>query len=144
MPKGQKNTWKRKYATAELLKAKCDEYFNKCDAEEKLYGEAGLALHLGVKLDTLRKWYDGKDCEDYQEIVQMAYLRIQSQLESEPTYMEKGMVFAGTSPDDRLVEAVEIKDHPFFLGVQFHPEFKSRPNRPHPCFRSFIEAAINA
>ena len=59
-------------------------------------------------------------------------------------YMEKGMVFAGTSPDDRLVEAVEIKDHPFFLGVQFHPEFKSRPNRPHPCFRSFIEAAINA
>ena len=85
MPKGQKNTWKRKYATAEALEEKCNEYFAKCDKDGHLYGEAGLALHLGVKLDTLRKWYDGKDCSDYQEIVQMAYLRIQSQLESDPT-----------------------------------------------------------
>ena len=92
MPKGQKNTWKRKYATAEALEGKCNEYFAKCDKDGHLYGEAGLALHLGVKLDTLRKWYDGKDCSDYQDIVQMAYLRIQSQFESEPAYMEKGMV----------------------------------------------------
>ena len=62
MPQGQKNTWKRKYKTAAELQEKCDEYFAKCDEEGKLYGEAGLALHLGVKLDTLRKWYDGKDC----------------------------------------------------------------------------------
>ena len=57
-------------------------------------------------------------------------------------FEENGMRIAGTSPDGRLVEAVEIPGHPFFLGVQFHPEFKSRPNRPHPCFAAFIEAAL--
>ena len=53
-----------------------------------------------------------------------------------------GMRITGTSPDDRLVEAVEIPANDFFVGVQYHPEFKSRPNRPHPLFRGLIEAAI--
>ena len=52
-----------------------------------------------------------------------------------------GMVFSGLSPDDRLVEIAELADHPFMLGTQFHPEFKSRPNRPHPLFVAFLEAA---
>jgi len=54
----------------------------------------------------------------------------------------KGLVFSGTSPDGRLVEIVELTDHPFFVGTQFHPEFKSRPNRAHPLFRGFIAAAL--
>lgn len=53
-----------------------------------------------------------------------------------------GLVLSGTSPDGRLVETVEIKDFPFFVGVQYHPEFKSRPNRAHPLFRGFIEASL--
>ena len=57
-------------------------------------------------------------------------------------FEENGMRIAGTSPDNHLVEAVEIPGHPFYLGVQFHPEFKSRPNRPHPTFLSFIEASL--
>lgn len=56
---------------------------------------------------------------------------------------EAGMKIAGTSPDDRLVEIVEIPDHPWFVAAQFHPELKSRPNKPHPLFRGFIEAALN-
>ncbi|MGH2442617.1 MAG: CTP synthase [Chloroflexota bacterium] len=52
-----------------------------------------------------------------------------------------GMVVSGLSPDGRLVEVVEIENHPWFLGSQFHPEFKSRPDRPHPLFRDFIAAA---
>lgn len=52
-----------------------------------------------------------------------------------------GMVVSGVSPDGRIVETVELPDHPFFVGVQFHPEFKSRPNRAHPLFRGFIAAA---
>jgi len=52
-----------------------------------------------------------------------------------------GLVLSGLSPDSKLVEAVELKDHPWFIGVQFHPEFKSRPNRAHPLFREFIKAA---
>lgn len=53
-----------------------------------------------------------------------------------------GMVFSGLSPDERLVEIVELNDHPFMVGSQFHPEFKSRPNKPHPLFRAFIDAAV--
>ncbi|MBQ2057584.1 MAG: hypothetical protein II490_02980, partial [Oscillospiraceae bacterium] len=48
----------------------------------------------------------------------------------------------GTSPDESLVETVEVGDHPFFVGVQYHPEFKSRPNKPHPLFLGFVGAAI--
>lgn len=55
---------------------------------------------------------------------------------------EAGLTFSGLSPDGRLVEICELCDHPFMLGSQFHPEFKSRPNRPHPLFKAFIEAAI--
>ena len=55
---------------------------------------------------------------------------------------EAGLVISGQSPDGNLVETVEVPDHPFFLGVQFHPEFKSRPNRPHPIFREFVKNSI--
>lgn len=54
---------------------------------------------------------------------------------------EKGLVFSGVSPDDRLVEVIELENHPYFVGCQFHPEFLSRPNRPHPLFAAFIQAA---
>lgn len=56
--------------------------------------------------------------------------------------VSKGLVISGLSPSERLVEIVELPDHPWFIGVQFHPEFKSRPNRPHPLFREFIKASI--
>ncbi|MBQ5567673.1 MAG: CTP synthase, partial [Oscillospiraceae bacterium] len=53
-----------------------------------------------------------------------------------------GLVISGTSPDESLVETVEVGDHPFFVGVQYHPEFKSRPNKPHPLFLGFVGAAM--
>ena len=56
---------------------------------------------------------------------------------------EAGMVIAGTLPDDSLVEIVEVKDHPWFVASQFHPELKSRPNHPHPLFKGFVTAALN-
>ncbi len=55
---------------------------------------------------------------------------------------EKGFVISGTSPDGRLVELIEVKDHPWFMACQFHPEFQSKPNRPHPLFRAFIAACL--
>ena len=55
---------------------------------------------------------------------------------------EAGMVCSGLSPDDRLVEFIELPDHPFFVGTQAHPEFKSRPDRPHPLFAAFVRAAL--
>ena len=56
---------------------------------------------------------------------------------------DAGLVISGTSPDGRLVEAVELADNDFFVGVQFHPEFKSRPNHAHPLFREFIKASLS-
>jgi CTP synthase len=55
---------------------------------------------------------------------------------------EAGLVISGTSPDHELVEIVELKDHPWYLGCQFHPEFKSKPQNPHPLFREFIKASL--
>lgn len=54
----------------------------------------------------------------------------------------KGMQITGTSPTGELVETVEIPNHPFYIGVQFHPEFKSRPNRAHPLFKAFVAASL--
>ncbi len=56
---------------------------------------------------------------------------------------QNGLVLSGLSPDEKLVEIIELKDHPFFVASQFHPEFKSRPNHPHPLFRDFIAASLN-
>jgi CTP synthase len=55
---------------------------------------------------------------------------------------EKGFMIAGTSPDGTLAELIELRDHPYFIGCQYHPEFQSKPNKPHPLFRGFIQAAL--
>ncbi|MDY0373257.1 MAG: hypothetical protein RBQ86_03985, partial [Candidatus Izemoplasmatales bacterium] len=58
--------------------------------------------------------------------------------------MEKaGLVFSGLNPETKLAEIIEVKNHPWFLACQFHPEFLSRPGKPHPLFRDFIRAAID-
>ena len=56
---------------------------------------------------------------------------------------DNGMMLSGISPDGRIIEMVEIPSHPFFIATQAHPELKSRPNRPHPLFLGFVEAALN-
>ena len=55
---------------------------------------------------------------------------------------KNGMVLSGLSPDGRIVEMIELKEHPFFVATQAHPEFKSRPNLPHPLFKGFVKAAV--
>ncbi len=62
--------------------------------------------------------------------------------EYRPILEKHGMVFSGLSPDEQLVEMIELVDHPFFLASQFHPEFKSRPTEPHPLFRGFVRAVL--
>lgn len=76
----------------------------------------------------------------------LIYERHRHRYEFNNTYRDKleqaGLRISGTSPEGRLVETVELSDHPFYVGVQFHPEFKSRPNEPHPLFCGFIGAAL--
>ena len=57
-------------------------------------------------------------------------------------FAENGLCLCGTSPDGSIIEAVELSGEPFFIGVQFHPEFKSRPNMPHPLFLGLVEASL--
>ena len=75
------------------------------------------------------------------------YERHRHRYEVDITYKEQfedhGMIFSGLSPDNKLPEIIELKNHPWFVAVQFHPEFKSRPLAPHPLFSSFIKAAKN-
>jgi len=56
---------------------------------------------------------------------------------------EAGLVFSGLSPDERLVEIIELPSHPFFIATQFHPEFRSRPNAAHPLFAGLVKAALH-
>ena len=58
-------------------------------------------------------------------------------------FEKKGLVFSGVCPKENLVEIVEVKGHPFFVAVQFHPEFKSKPDKAHPIFRGFVAACLN-
>lgn len=85
-----------------------------------------------------------KTHEAYQD--EVIYERHRHRFEFNNEYRElltsKGLVFSGTSPDDRLIEVIEIPEHPWFVATQFHPEFKSRPNRPHPLFRDFVGATL--
>ena len=77
----------------------------------------------------------------------LIYERHRHRYEFNNTYMDSlrkvGMMFSGISPDQGLVEMMELRDHPWFLGCQFHPEFKSKPMDPHPLFREFIRASLD-
>ncbi|WP_308573658.1 CTP synthase [uncultured Eubacterium sp.] len=110
--------------------------------EKKSITDLGGTLRLGeypCKLNESSKAY-----ELYGE--ETIYERHRHRYEVNNDYrdrlLEGGMIFAGTSPDDHIVEMIEIPEHPWFVAGQFHPEFKSRPNRPHPLFRGFVTAAL--
>ena len=110
--------------------------------EQKDIEDLGGTMRLGVypcKLDKETKAYD---CYKDEVIYERHRHRYEFNNEYKKEIIENGMTIAGTSPDGRLVEIVEIEDHPWFVAAQFHPELKSRPNRPHPLFTGFIEAAV--
>ncbi|KIQ93077.1 CTP synthase [Anoxybacillus thermarum] len=110
--------------------------------EQKDIEDLGGTLRLGLypcKLVEGTKAY-----EAYQD--EVIYERHRHRYEFNNEYRtlmeENGFVFSGTSPDGRLVEIIELKDHPWFVAAQFHPEFTSRPTRPQPLFREFIRASL--
>jgi CTP synthase len=109
--------------------------------EQRDVEEKGATMRLGVYPCQLRP--GTRACEAYDEPI--VFERHRHRYEFNNTFREvlgaAGMIFSGTSPEGRLVEITELQDHPFMLGSQFHPELKSRPNRPHPLFRMFVGAA---
>lgn len=109
--------------------------------EQKEVTDMGGTMRLGQYPCTLNP--ESKSYELYG--ASMIYERHRHRYEVNNDYrndlLSGGMIFAGTSPDNHIVEMVEIPNHPWFAACQFHPEFKSRPNKPHPLFRGFVTAA---
>ncbi|MER2140768.1 MAG: CTP synthase, partial [Priestia megaterium] len=110
--------------------------------EQKDVEDLGGTLRLGLYPCKLSE--DTLAYEAYQD--EVVYERHRHRYEFNNEYRqqmeEKGFIFSGTSPDGRLIEIVELKDHPWFLASQFHPEFTSRPTRPQPLFKEFIRASM--
>jgi CTP synthase len=102
----------------------------------------GGTMRLGAFPCVLKKASRVRKCYDKELISERHRHRYEFNNDYRQAYEEKGMVLSGLSPDGLLVEIVEIKDHPWFVGVQFHPEFKSRPIEPHPLFTGFIGASL--
>ena len=103
--------------------------------------DIGGTLRLGAYPCVLDK--DSKACSVYgtTEISERHRHRYEVNNDYRTALVEHGMKLCGTSPDGRIVEMIELPDHPWFIATQAHPELKSRPNRPHPLFRGFVEAA---
>ncbi|QXE01175.1 CTP synthase [Terribacillus sp. DMT04] len=111
--------------------------------EQKDISDLGGTLRLGVYPCRLQDGTKTKEAYGNEDVI---YERHRHRFEFNNQYRaqmeEKGFVFSGTSPDGRLIETIELADHPWFIASQYHPEFKSRPNRPHALFHGFVGASL--
>lgn len=123
MPDQEKKLLNREYGATMRLGA-WDCVIVRGTKTEKAYLNLGLIKKTGRAKISERHRHRYEFNNEYREVLELA-----------------GLVIAGTTPDGHLVEIIELKDHPFFVGSQFHPEFQSRPLAPHPLFNSFIQAA---
>jgi hypothetical protein len=103
----------------------------------------GGSMRLGACPCTLLKGSRAHDIYAEPQISERHRHRFEVNNDFRQTLIQAGLIVSGTSPDGQLVEIIELADHPWFIGVQFHPEFKSTPRTPHPLFRSFILAALS-
>ena len=110
--------------------------------EQRTVEKKGASMRLGAQPCVLT---EGSLMASIYESAEISE-RHRHRYEFNPEYRERfekgGMLLSGNSPSGKLVEAIELPDHPWFAAVQFHPEFKSKPNLPHPLFKSFINAAL--
>ncbi len=106
--------------------------------------DKGGTMRLGAYKTNLQKGSKIYSIYDEEDMISERHRhRYEVNTNYQPQLEEAGLVFSGMSPDGVLPETIEIADHPWFIGVQYHPELKSRPFEPHPLFVSFIEAAVN-
>jgi CTP synthase len=112
--------------------------------DQKYIEMMGGTMRLGAYPCSIKENSVAHDIYSQNEISERHRHRYEFNNEYRKTIEKNGMRISGISPDDLLVEIVELPSHPFFIGVQFHPEFKSRPDEPHPIFREFIKKATIA
>lgn len=105
--------------------------------------DKGGTLRLGAYPCNIQKGTAMEKAYGKSEISERHRHRYEFNNDYRDVLQEAGLTLSGFSPDGRLVETVELTDRPFYIGVQYHPEFKSRPNKPHPLFSAFIKAALS-
>jgi len=105
--------------------------------------DMGGTMRLGLYPCHLQKGTIAGDAYQEEVVAERHRHRFEFNNHYRELLQERGMCFSGLSPDGRLVEIAELVDHPFMVGTQFHPEFLSRPNRPHPLFLAFMQAAAD-
>ena len=143
-----RNVLKIKNASSSEISKKCTSVIgliNEWEKEGKIHkgteDDLGGTMRLGsyparlVKNSLISKIYKTSNIQERHRH------RYEVNINYKKQFHDKGMLFSGFSPDNKLPETIELKQHPWFIGVQFHPEFKSRPLSPHPLFSSFIAAA---
>ncbi len=118
------------------------DYQKKTIQQRDVSSDKGGTMRLGAYPCLLREDSFAYKAYNKKEISERHRHRYEFNNRFKSALEEKGLIISGTSPDGELVEIVEIADHPWFLGCQFHPEFKSRPMDPHPLFCAFINAAL--
>jgi len=104
--------------------------------------QKGASMRLGTWPTIIRPGTLGHQVYGADQIFERHRHRYEFNRDYEERMVEKGFVICGTSPDGKLVELVELRDHPWFLACQFHPEFRSKPNQPHPLFKGFLGATL--
>jgi CTP synthase len=124
MPDQEKKLLKREYGATMRLGG-WDCLITRGTHTEKAYIEAGTIKSTGQALISERHRHRYEFNNEFREQLEKA-----------------GLVISGTTPDGKLVEIIELKNHPFFVGSQFHPEFQSRPLSPHPLFAGFMKAVV--
>jgi CTP synthase len=112
--------------------------------EQRKVRDKGATMRLGAYPCTLVKGTRAAEAYGSLEISERHRHRYELNNDFRPQLQNHGLVLSGLSPDGQLVEIVEIKEHPYFVACQFHPEFKSRPFEPHPLFSRFIRASLEA
>jgi CTP synthase len=110
--------------------------------EQRTVSEKGATMRLGGWPCVLREGTRAYEAYGVREVSERHRHRYEFNPEYRDQLSRAGLVLSGTSPDGRLIEVVELADHPWFLGSQFHPEFQSGPFDPHPLFTAFVGAAI--
>ncbi len=110
--------------------------------EQRGVKNMGASMRLGTWPTKIVKGTLAEKIYGNTEVTERHRHRYEFNMEYRDRMNEKGFVISGTSPDGTLAELIELRDHPYFVGCQYHPEFQSKPNKPHPLFKGFIQACL--
>jgi CTP synthase len=110
--------------------------------EQREVRNKGASMRLGTWPTKIQHGSLAEKIYGSDEVLERHRHRYEFNMKYRDQMREKGFEISGTSPDGSLAELVELRDHPYFLACQYHPEFQSKPNKPHPLFKGFIQAAL--